>query len=220
MTNFVLKRNNVAKKVLIYIVGKLDHRGCFVSIEMKKVNLILIMVLSLAFLVASIALAAGPKAIRKYPIPDHGVLELNMPTSWRIDVHKPQENLPPTIIFSPKKGDDFKVLITVLWDNTGEQDFNSPDKIRTYVQEDGQKILPKAVETKLLVQQMRGVNNTGYFFSLTDKAPNPGEFRYITRGGMAVGNLLLNVTILYRVKDSEFVKDALSVLREAKQSAK
>jgi hypothetical protein len=148
------------------------------------------------------------------------VLELNVPISWKGDIHKPQKDLPPTIIFSPKKGNDFQVLITVLWDKIGEQGFNSQDKIRTYVQEDGQKILPKAVETKLLVQQMRGVNNTGYFFFLTDKAPNPGEFRYMTRGGMAVGNLLLNVTILYRVKDAESVKDALSMLREAKQSAK
>jgi len=190
------------------------------SIKRKKANLILGMVLSITFLITSIALAAGPRAIRKYPISDHGVLELNVPNSWKGDIHKPQKDVPPTIIFSPKKGNDFQVLITVLWDKIGEQGFNSQDKIRTYVQEDGQKILPKAVETKLLVQQMRGVNNTGYFFSLTDKAPNPGEFRYMTRGGMAVGNLLLNVTILYRVKDSEFVKDALSVLREAKQSAK
>jgi len=220
MTDFVLKCNNVAKKVLIYIVGKLDHKGCFMSIEMKKVNVILIMVLSLAFLITSIALAGGLRAVKKYQIPEHGVLELNVPNSWKGDIHKPQKDVPPAIIFSPKKGNDFQVLITVLWDKIGEQDFNSPDKIRTYVQEDGQKILPKAVETKLLVQQMRGVNNTGYFFSLTDKAPNPGEFRYITRGGMAVGNLLLNVTILYRVEDSESVKDALSVLREAKQSAK
>jgi hypothetical protein len=190
------------------------------SIKRKNANLILGMVLSITFLITSIALAAGLRAVKKYPIPEHGVLELNVPISWKGEVHKPQKNLPPTIIFSPKKGDDFKVLITVLWDNTGEQDFNSPDKIRTYVQEDGQKILPKAVETKLLVQQMRGVNNTGYFFSLTDKAPNPGEFRYITRGGMAVGNLLLNVTILYRVGDSQSVKDALSVLREARQISK
>jgi hypothetical protein len=190
------------------------------SIKRKKANLILGMVLSITFLITSIALAGGLRAVKKYPIPEHGVLELNVPNSWKGDIHKPQKDVPPTIIFSPKKGNDFQVLITVLWDNTGEQDFNSPDKIRTYVQEDGQKFLPKAVETKLLVQQMRGVNNTGYFFSLTDKAPNPGEFRYITRGGMAVGNLLLNVTILYRVEDSESVKDALSVLREAKQSAK
>jgi hypothetical protein len=128
--------------------------------------------------------------------------------------------MPPTIIFKPAVGKDFEVLITVLWDTIGEQDFNNPAKVRTLVENDGQKILPKSVENRLVVQQIRGINNIGYFFSLTDKAPNPGEFRYITRGGIAVGNLLLNVTILYRVKDSQSVKDALSMLREARQSVK
>jgi len=172
------------------------------------------------FLVASSALAAGLKAIKKYPIPDHGVLELNVPTTWKGEVHKPQENMPPAIIFKPAKGNDFQVLITVLWDTAGEQDFNSPDKVRALVEKDGQNILPKAVEKKLVVQQMRGINNIGYLFSLTDKTPNPGEFRYMTRGGMAIGNLLLNVTILYRVEGSQSLKDALSMLRKARQILK
>jgi hypothetical protein len=190
------------------------------NIERKKINLILAMVLSITFLVAIVTFAGGPKAVKKYPIPEHGALELNVPTSWKGEVHKPQENMPPTIIFKPAVGKDFEVLITVLWDTAGEQDFNNPAKVRTLVENDGQKILPKSVENRLVVQQIRGINNIGYFFSLTDKAPNPGEFRYITRGGIAVGNLLLNVTILHRVKDSQSVKDALSMLRKAKQSAK
>jgi hypothetical protein len=143
-----------------------------------------------------------------------------VPTSWRGDIHKPQENLPPTIIFGPTKGNDFQVLITVLWDNVGEPDFNSPEKVRALVEIDGKKILPKAVETKIVLREIRGPNNTGYFFSLTDKAPNPGEYRYMTRGAIGVGNLLLNTTILHRFKESESVKEALSMLREARQSAK
>jgi len=178
------------------------------------------MTLAVTSLVASIALSGEPKAIKKYPIPDHGMLELNVPITWKDEIHKPQKDRPPTIIFSPKKGNDFQVLITVLWDTAGEQDFNSPSKVRTLVENDGQKILPKSVENRVVVQQIRGINNIGYFFSLTDKAPNPGEFRYITRGGIAVGNLLLNVTILYRVKDSPSVTNALSMLREARQSVK
>jgi hypothetical protein len=190
------------------------------NIKRKKVNLILVVALSVMFLVANNASAARPKAIRKYPIPDHGVLELNVPTSWKGEVHKPQENMPPTIIFKPALGKDFEVIITVLWDTAGEQDFNSPAKVRTLVENDGQKILPNSVENRLVVQQIRGINNIGYIFSLTDKTPKPGEFRYMTRGGIAVGNLLLNVTILYRVKDSQSVKWALSMLREARQSVK
>jgi hypothetical protein len=178
------------------------------------------MALVVTFLGTNFVTAAGPKVIKKYQIPDHGVLELNVPTSWKGELHKPQENMPPTIIFKPALGNNFEILITVLWDTAGEKDFNSPARVRTLVENDGQKILPKSVENRLVMQQIRGINNIGYFFSLTDKAPNPGEFRYITRGGIAVGNLLLNVTILYRVKDSPSVRDALSMLREARQSAK
>jgi len=186
----------------------------------KGFALIFVMALVVTFLGTNFVTAAGPKVIKKYPIPDHGVLELNVPTSWKGEVHKPQENMPPTIIFKPALGNDFQVFVTALWATAGEQDFNSPAKVRTLVENDGQKILPKSAEKRLVVQQIRGINNTGYFFSLTDKAPNPGEFRYITRGGMAVGNLLLNATILYRVKDSPSLKDALSMLREARQILK
>lgn len=191
-----------------------------VYVHRKEVTLTLCLVLSLTFLLASIACAGGSKTIKKYPIPEHGVLELNVPTTWQSKIHSGQENMPPIIIFRPIKGDDFQLSITVLWSKTGEQSFNSPEKIRILVERDGENILPKAIETKLVVQQMRGVHNIGYFFSLTDKSPNPGEFRYLTRGAIGVGTLLLNATILHRVKESESVKDALFMLREAKQSAK
>lgn len=190
------------------------------NIIRKSIRLILVMTLMAIFLGVNIVSATGPKAIKKYPIPDHGVLELNVPTSWKSDMHKPQKDMPPTIIFKPAKGDDLQVLIIVLWDKTGEKDFNSPEKIRTFVEKDGQKLLPKTVETKIILQEIKGINTTGYYFSVTDKAPNPGELRYMTRGGIGAGNLLLNVTILHRVKDSESVKEVLSMLREAKQSVK
>jgi hypothetical protein len=187
------------------------------NIIRENVKLIFLMTLLITWFGTNLVSAAGDKGVRKYPISDHGILELNVPTSWKDDIHKPQKEMPPTIIFVPAKGNDFKILITVIGDKTGEQDFNSPAKIRSLVEQEGQKILPRAVETKLIVQQMRGVNNIGYFFSLTDKAPKPGEFLYLTRGGIGVGNLLISATLLYRVKDSESIKNALFMLREAKQ---
>ena len=190
------------------------------NIERKKANLILGMVLSITFLITSIALAGGLKAVKKYPIPEHGTLELNVPTSWKSEVHQPQENMPPTIIFKPASGDDFQVLVTALWSKKEEPDFNSQDKVRTLVEKDSQKLLPNTVEAKIVLQEIKGINSTGYYYSVTDKTPNPGEFRYMTRGGMGVGNLLLSITILHRVKESESVKEVLFMLREAKQSVK
>jgi len=186
----------------------------------KGFALIFVMVLIVTFFGIGIVYGAGQKAIRKFPIPEHGTLELNVPTSWKVEVHKPQEKMPPTLIFKPASGDDFQVLVTVLWSNKGEPDFNSQSKVRTFVEKDGQNLLPKTVETKIILQEIKGVNNIGYYFSITDKAPNPGEYRYMNRGAIGVGNLLLNATILNRVKESESVKDALSMLREARQSVK
>jgi hypothetical protein len=186
----------------------------------KIVKLVSVMTPLAILLIASMVLAAGQKTIRKYPIPEHGTLELSVPTSWKVEVHKPQEKMHPTIIFNPAKGNDFQVLITVLWGKTGDPDFNSQEKVRTFVEKDGQKLLPSTVEPNIVLQEIKGVNNAGYYFSVTDKAPNPGEYRYMTRGAIGVGNLFLNFTILHRVKDSQSVRDALSVLQEAKQSAK
>lgn len=190
------------------------------NITRKLVKLIFVMTLLATLLIASIGAAAEQKAIRKYPISDHRTLELNVPTLWKGEVHKPRENMPPTIIFNPAKGNDFQVTVSVLWGKTGDQDFNSQEKVRTFVEKDGQKLLPKTAEGKIVLQGIKGVSHNGHYYSVTDKAPDPGEFRYMTRGAIGVGNLLLNFTILHRVKDSQAVQDALSALREAKQMSK
>ena len=186
----------------------------------KIAKLLFVTTLLITLLIPSLVSAAGQKTIRKYPIPEHGTLELNVPTPWKGQAHKPRENMPPTIIFNPAQGNDFQVMITVLWGKTGEQDFNRHDKVRTFVERDGQKLLPNSAEPNIVLQEIKGVNNAGYYFSITDKAPNPGEYRYMTRGAIGVGDLLLNFTILHRVRDAQSVRDGLSVLREAKQSTK
>ncbi len=186
----------------------------------KIVKLVSVTLLVTLLIASTILVAAEQKKIRKYPIPEHGTLELNVPTLWKGEVHKPQEKMVPTIIFDPAKGNEFQVMISVLWSGTGDQDFNGQGKVRTFVEKDGQKLLLNATETNIVLQEIKGVNNTGYYYSITDKAPNSGEYRYMTRGAIGVGNLLLNFTILHRVKDSQAVRDALSVLREAKQSSK
>jgi hypothetical protein len=190
------------------------------SIIRKVFKLALATALTVTIFGGNIALSAEPKAVRKYPIPEYGTLELNVPASWKDKAHKPQEKIPPTIIFNPATGDDFQITVTVMWSKKGEKGFNSPDKVRAMIEKDGQKLLSKTVETKIALQEIKGASSTGYYFFITDKAPEPGEYRYMTRGGIGVGNLLLSATILHRVKDSESVKEALSMLREARRVLK
>ncbi len=195
-------------------------RRSFMGIVRKRIDWIAVMTLVGILLGTGNLLAAEQKTAKKYSIPKHGTLELKVPASWKGKAHKPQENMPPTIIFDPGKGNDFQVMITVGWSKTGEKGFNSQEQVRTLVEKDGQKLLPNAVETKIMFQEIRGVDHNGYYFAVTDKAPDPGEYRYMTRGAIGVGDLILHFTILHRVKESQSVRDALSALGEAKQTAK
>jgi hypothetical protein len=141
------------------------------KIVRKRDHFIIGMVLSLTFLVASIALAGGPKTIKKYPIPDHGTLELNVPASWKGEVHRPQGDMPPTILFKPATGDDFQVLVTVMWSKKGEPGFNSQEKVRALIEKDGQKLLLKTVETKIALQEIKGINHIVITFSSQIRLP-------------------------------------------------
>ena len=124
------------------------------------------------------------------------------------------------MIFSPATGNDFQVTMIALWGKKEEPDFNRSEKVKTFLEIEGEKLLTRIVETKIVLNEIKGITHTGYYFSVTDKNPEPGEYRYMTRAGIGVGSLLLQVTVLHRVKESGAVKDTLSMLREARQTAK
>ena len=154
--------------------------------------------------------------VRSYPVPGHGSLELNFPKDWKSEMG-PLGNLPSTITLSPPEGDDFDVVITPLWSPRGEKDYNSPAKVKALVDEDRKGLASSAVEKELVLVPLNGTAARGYYFFATDKAPKPGEFEYLYRAGVGVGDLLLRATILTHKKDTDDIKDALAALRDARQ---
>lgn len=168
---------------------------------------------------ASILSAEEPRTEREYPIPGHGLFKLNVPSSWLDNLHQPPNDLPPTITFTPSSGTSFKILITVLWSPLDKADYNNMQNIKVLMQQRGEELLSTAVESELTLQEMHGKHVAGYFFSLTDKAPKAGEYKYVTQGALGLGKLLLSFTILTNKKDSEVVNEALAMLHNAKQHA-
>jgi len=59
----------------------------------------------------------------------------------------------------------------------------------------------------------------GYYFSITDRAPSikAGEYKYMTQGGVPVGDLLVMFTIFYNEKDSLDVPIAHEIIANAVQ---
>jgi hypothetical protein len=100
-----------------------------------------------------------------------------------------------------------------------DSDFNRSELILKILQDGGNKLLAEAVEKELRFQELKGKTGLGYYFSITDKAPaiKPGEYKYMTQGGIPVGNLLVMFTIFSNEKDSLDIPIAREILANAIQ---
>jgi hypothetical protein len=75
--------------------------------------------------------------------------------------------------------------------------------------------LRQAVEKAVTIQELRGKQTVGYYYSLTDRAPPPGEYKYITQGELLVGELLTTFTILHQDAMLPDKKLALAMFADA-----
>lgn len=179
----------------------------------KLIPCLMVFILGIAFDIP----ADEQTSEKRYPVPGHGVLKLPVPASWVDKVDQPPEGRPPTITFLPASGESFKILITAMGSPQDDKDFNKPQRIQSLMEQRGKELLLTAEETELNLQGLRGPLSWGYYFSLTDKAPKPGEFKYLTQGTLGLGDLLITFTILTNEKEAEVIREARAMLRKASQ---
>jgi hypothetical protein len=160
--------------------------------------------------------AAEDKAQREYAVADHGVLEFSAPKSWKMAIRPPQKDVPATIVLSPDAGNAFLLMITPMWSPTGDKSFNTQDKMKQLMEAERKHLAPSAEEPTLMVDSFGGPQAKGFYLFATDKAPRPGEFKYLIRSCVAVGDLMLSVTFLSNEKESAAMEDALALLRGVK----
>jgi hypothetical protein len=165
--------------------------------------------------VATLVSATEQTTLRRLAIPNRGQLELSAPASWSDESETIQGNI-PTITFHPKTGPGFEILVSVIAGPKGT-DYNSNTNVRKHIERDGQNLLPTAMESKLVIKEIAGQTGTGYYYTFTDRAPKPGEYEYMTQGGIGVGDLLLSFTILSHEKEGKVLQGALTMLAGAKQ---
>ena len=157
-----------------------------------------------------------PSLVQKtYKIQNHGLLKLTIPSSWKDQFKQVAKTIPPTIRLIPPSNEKAIALITIIWNRDKVKDFNSPENIKNLVVNTGQHLLKQSVEKKLTLQEIKGKTSAGYYYILTDKAPKPDEYKYLSQGGIGTGDLLLVFSILYNDKNSEFPKTSLQILRKA-----
>lgn len=173
-------------------------------------------VFALGLLATVSAAAAQGTVARKYRLPDHGYIELQVPRSWRDDVRQPPGRLPPTIVFTPPAGSSFQILLTPMFSVRDDVSMPSPAQIKATVARTAAQVKRRSVEKDVAVKELKGPSAIGYYFSVTDRAPRPEEYKYMTQGILRAGELMPTFTILTNDGADAIVVQALAMLQSAR----
>ena len=156
---------------------------------------------------------------RKYPVPEHGELVIDVPTSWEVTYVSLSEKKPAIITFYKKNeigGEIFQLNISVLWDDGFIRDITSPEHIRSVVENSGKELLQNSVEKEISLVPLDGLEGTGFYFNLTDAQPRQGEFRYLTQGAIGVGEVLLIFSLFTNDLKSGYREKMLAMILSAR----
>ena len=171
--------------------------------------------IAISLLLASSLASAEGLATKNYPLPGHGSLQLQVSESWQEIVHQAPNGLPPTIVFTLKKGASFQMLLTPIYSMTKEMVLPKPDEMRMHLDFAAQAAKEQATEETIQIMELKGPSVIGYYFSVTDRAPEPGEYKFMSQGMMRVGDLAPSFTILSNEGAENAVTEALSMLKNA-----
>ena len=171
------------------------------------------------FLLAT-ALAAVPAwpdetSLRRYVLPNHDTLELQLPAGWVDHLEQPAGGGPPTVEIAVSDGGPRQVFVRPEWEDPTAKDVRELPQLRDAVRDLAERTQPDAVETYLEVRHIAGVNGVGFYFTATERNPGPGKFKYMNQGALQAGSLTLWFTILTDEGQDTVAVEALAMLQAA-----
>jgi len=167
-----------------------------------------------AYVVVAAAALAAPSS-QVFEIPDHGALTLLVPDGWEDKLRQPPNRLPPTILLRPMLESGGEVILTALWPIGPAAKIPDEATLRSDVAAAATSAMSQSVETVLPLKEIKGANGRGFYFAATDRAPNPGEYKYLTQGIVRVGEIALAFTVLTNDGQETVIRQALDMLRTA-----
>jgi hypothetical protein len=168
-----------------------------------------------AFVLVTASTVASAGSPHSYDLPDHGALTLLVPDGWVSELKQPPNRLPPTIGLKPRSGTPFEVLVTAAWPMGPTSKIPDEATLRSEVAAAAKAAASQSVEGVLPVQEIQGAHGGGFYFAATDRAPNPGEYKYLTQGVFRIGEISLAFTVLTNDGQEAVVRSALEMLRTA-----
>lgn len=164
-------------------------------------------------LFASSAVLAAPH-LASFAVPNHGSVELSIPDGWASQFNQPEGDVPPTVFLAPKNGQPFEVYVNLWWP-TGDDQTIDESALQQQVADSAKEIEDSAAATDIQVREMTGIDGHGYYFTVTDPAPQPDEFKYMAKGLLKLDSLVLAFSVFTNDGQADVVEDALKLLTTA-----
>ena len=179
----------------------------------------------LMLLAAQAAGQTQDASTRRYELPNLDSLELVVPSAWDETVDQPVDGGTPVIQFRPREGAAFEIYVAPEWPSAPDEAAPDPDTLRETVRGEAERIrnMPRgdqpggemAVGENLEIRRLQGASGVGFYFVATDRAAEPEDFRCMSQGALAVGDLTVRFTILTNEGQDTVVELALAMLKGA-----
>lgn len=153
----------------------------------------------------------------RYVLPGHGAIAVAVPAEWADSIHQPRGESPPTIVFQTADSSKFQALITPIWHVNSKSAAVRARSTKTLVEDSASRAASSAIEQELPVRPFSGRLGKGYYFSATDRNPEPGGYRYLTQGAIVIDDLTVTFTILTNSDSGDAVTDALQMIKEIRR---
>ena len=147
------------------------------------------------FVTCLIDTACAQSQPQRYGVPGHGSLVLEVPKEWRVTSQPLNDPASVILRFRPASGEAFYVQVTTIWLDGAKLAKKTPEQLKADVRSSADNPLKQAVEKEVRIDELRGAQVLGYHYSLTDRAPKPGEHKNMTQGMFLSGELLTIFTI-------------------------
>jgi hypothetical protein len=157
---------------------------------------------------------------KEYAFKGAGTLRLTFPNTWVDKARRIMEGREPVnvIVLVPFAGNDFEISIEVRI--LGEAVTKNYD-IRASLMQAGQMELTNCVEQSLDIQDFKGTEVKGSYYTVTDKRwintqPEPGEYKYLTQGYAKLAGMVLKFRVISNRAPAEEKNDALEMMKSAR----
>src|ERR1700690_1503442 len=170
---------------------------------------------ALVLLAIALPVSALEASANHVALPGGDELWLKIPAGWNEKFDAPQKGVPPGVWLTPRDGASFNVLITPLSGRSAGAAMADENKLRAAVTAAARDALAKSVEMTIPVHDLTGPAVHGFYIFATDRAPAPGEWKYLTQGMVNINGAPFAFTILTNDGQEAIAKTALELIRSA-----